>query len=645
MMMLLGTYVRRYRRILRSLALQPAMQTPVKMLGLFLLGFCLSAASLGNRIQPFPLAVLCTGLSAWMPLAFALGSALGYWSHWALQGLQGFVWIAAGMPVCVLLAQRKISKDIPLLLPLMAAMIVAAGGVIFQLWRGDDTTIAMYLLRIGLAFGSTWIFSQVRQRRDAAADWAAQGILVLALAQIAPLPSWNLGFLAAGMVAVSMPFPAVALTGLALDLARVSPVPMTAVLCLAGLLRLIPMLPKLWRSVAMAGVYLVVMGLCGQMDLYPLPALLLGGVLGGILPQQGQLTHRRGETGFAQVRLEMAATVLNQSRQLLREAEEYPVDEGALILKAADRACGTCPCRKGCKELEAAKKLPENLLHRPLIKVDDVPVACKKRGRLMLELRRSQDQYRILKADRDRQQEYRGAVVQQYAFMAEYLQDLADQLPKRGNLVKTRFQPELAVCSAGKEAANGDRCMWFAGTGGKYYLLLCDGMGTGVGAAEEAKTAGGMLRRLLMAGYPAAYALRSFNSLCTLRGRAGAVTIDLAEVCLESGKVNLYKWGAAPSWLLMNSTVERIGQAGPPPGISVNEAQETVDRFTLRRGETLVLLSDGVDAMVMMQKGGGWTQDSPGSLAAKILEHGHGAGCDDATAAVLRLRPAESQNI
>ena len=71
-----------------------------------------------------------------------------------------------------------------------------------------------------------------------------------------------------------------------------------------------------------------------------------------------------------------------------------------------------------------------------------------------------------------------------------------------------------------------------------------------------------ILRRLLMAGYPAQYALRSVNSLCTLRGRAGAVTLDLAEFRLDTGKVSVYKWGAAPSWLLLPTGVEQIGAGG-----------------------------------------------------------------------------------
>ena len=164
-------------------------------------------------------------------------------------------------------------------------------------------------------------------------------------------------------------------------------------------------------------------------------------------------------------------------------------------------------------------------------------------------------------------------------------------------------------------------------------------MGTGDGAAEEARSACQMLRRLLTAGFPAQYALRSFNSLCTLRGSAGAVSVDLAEIRLDSGKTAIYKWGAAPSWLLTPTGPEKIGTAGTPPGLSVLDARETVDRLSLRRGDALVLLSDGVAGEEAMQRAVQMPDGAPGELAAAILEAGRGEGADDATAAVVRLKP------
>ena len=640
-MMIQVADLRRWQRILHRTLRKPKALFWVRLLGIGLLGFCLSAASLGNRPQPIAMAALCAGLPGWLPVAYALGAALGYGIFWGSASTQCLAWLAAALPVCLLSGRERLIRRFPMLQIILAGTIVAVAGVLFQIRRLEDTPILAYFLRIGVAMGVTWLAMQLRRRRDTAADWVGLGVLVLGLAQVAIVPFLGLGFVAAGMFCCSLPFPAVAMAGLALDLAQVTPVPMTAVLCLVSLLRMLPKLPKYWQYGAPTAVYLAVMGLCGVWDLLPVPAMILGSLLSGLVPGQQPRVHHRGETGFAQVRLEMAAAVMTHAEQLLLEAEEPPIDCQAIVQKSVDRACGTCPARKDCKELP--QEIHPELLLQPLIQLDDVPVYCKKRNRLMLELRRGQDQLRTLQAERQRHGQYRGALMQQYRFVAEFLEDLADQLPTRGVSEKPQFQPEVAFCSSGKELANGDRCLWFAGPGCKYYLLLCDGMGTGPEAAFEARAAGDMLRRLLMAGYPAAYALRSINSLCALRGKAGAVTMDLAQVQLDTGKVMLYKWGAAPSWLLSPNGAERIGRGGPPPGISVGEYPETVDRLSLRHGQLLVLLSDGVDPEVVAQQINQLTDEPPGSLAAKLLEAGRSGGTDDTTAAVLRLMPVRRE--
>ena len=95
------------------------------------------------------------------------------------------------------------------------------------------------------------------------------------------------------------------------------------------------------------------------------------------------------------------------------------------------------------------------------------------------------------------------------------------------------FQPLVTVYGNRRQADSGDRCGEFPGQGNTYYIILCDGMGTGPGAVQEGKQAAGLLRSLLRSGFPAEEALQSLNSLCALRERAGAVTVDLAKVCLD----------------------------------------------------------------------------------------------------------------
>ena len=202
------------------------------------------------------------------------------------------------------------------------------------------------------------------------------------------------------------------------------------------------------------------------------------------------------------------------------------------------------------------------------------------------------------------------------------------------------FEVQVAARSHGKERANGDRCLAFAGPECRYYVLLCDGMGTGLGAAQDGTTAAGLLRQMLVAGFPADHALESLNSLLALRGTAGAVTVDLAELRLDTGIACVFKWGAAPSWVLTRGGAQKIGTATPPPGLNAGENRMAAEKLSLRRGEVLILLSDGVDGEGIQHLSMLSPDAPPGELAAEILEKGCGSAEDDATAAVIRLRPA-----
>jgi stage II sporulation protein E len=284
--------------------------------------------------------------------------------------------------------------------------------------------------------------------------------------------------------------------------------------------------------------------------------------------------------------------------------------------------------------------MPTSLLHKPLGNGGDLPMTCRKSGRLLQELRHSQEQLRSIRADRDRQREYRAAVAQQYGFLAEYLQDVSDSLARRSDPQRQWYEPEIAVHSASRERENGDRCLWFAGVECRYYVLLCDGMGTGEEAAREASAAGQLLRKLLAAGFPPEHALRSLNSICALQGKAGAVTVDLCELRLDTGKAVLYKWGAAPSYVITRGEPIKIGTASPPPGLSVSEGRETVEKLSLRKGETLVLLSDGAGGEEALRSAWLRVGEPAADLAARILASEEVDGSDDATVAVIRLSRA-----
>ncbi len=634
MLMSVEAYVRQGRHTVRRWMVDPRMQVIWRCLAYFGAGFGLSAASLGSFAMPLAMALVCA-VSGWSAMLAAAGGSLGYLVFWGSAGYQGLIWLFVGLGAALFLGDRKITAQAPYLMPAVAGFIVSAAGVAAQLWMRDATPIPYYILRIVLSAAATWVFAQVMRGRNPVLEWITWGFAVLALAQILPLPYLGLGYITAGGLAVASAFPAAALAGVALDLADVTQVPMTAVLCGAYLVRFLPRYPKWLASIAPCAVCVGIIALNGIPDVAPLPGLLLGGIVGQFLPSPAKLSHRRGETGVAQVRLEMAAGVLAQTEQMLLETAEKPVDEDALVVRAAERACAGCPCRKTCKDAERLTQLSAPLLHKPLTNTQELPIVCRKSGRFLAELHRAQEQLRSIRADRLRQQEYRAAVVQQYQFLSTYLQDLSDQLAYRPDSAKAHYSAYTRIFGNCPKEDNGDRCLMFPGTRCRYYVILCDGMGTGLGAVREAKTAGNILQKLLTAGYPAAYALRTLNSLCALRERAGAVTVDLLELELDTGKASLYKWGAAPSYIVTNFGADKVGCVTPPPGISVTDTRETVERFALRRGELLVMVSDGVEQEGALRCCQTMAGAPPAELGPALLADSRRE--DDATVVVIRL--------
>lgn len=626
MLTTMENYLFKVQRRIQRWARDPRVQSGAKVAACGGSGFFLSAASLSQSFQPLAMGLVCA-MTGWRSVVMALGAMAGYRLFWGEAGLQGVVWAAGGCLLALIFGKGTLAEEMPLLIPALAGVIVAVTGLIFLFFRQGAPMLLLFL-RLFLAPVSAWFFRRALTRRDSVTDWICGGIGVLALAEVVIFSWLGLGYTAAGVLAVWASFPGAALAGLGLDLAQVTRVPMAAVICTAWFARMLPFREKWMRYVVPGVACVFVMALCGIWDPKPMPGLILGGLIGYCLPPRPESVRRRGETGVAQVRLELTAGVLAQTQRLLLEVPETPVDDEALFHQAVERSCGSCTSREVCQE---RARLQLRHLYEP------EAFTCRRQEQIRQSLHGAQERLRTLKADRQRRQEYRSALVQQYQFLSVYLRQLSDQLPRRGERIHACYRLEVSARSRGKERANGDCCLAFPGTACRYYVLLCDGMGTGLGAAEEGGSAGELLKKMLTAGFPPEYAFRSVNSILALRGQAGAVTMDLCEVRLDSGRVSLYKWGAAPSWLWNGRGAKKIGTATPPPGISVSDAREMVVRLSLRRGEVLILLSDGVEAGECLRRKDSGPILPPGELAQWLLEECTEGGEDDATVAVLRL--------
>lgn len=184
------------------------------------------------------------------------------------------------------------------------------------------------------------------------------------------------------------------------------------------------------------------------------------------------------------------------------------------------------------------------------------------------------------------------------------------------------LEAEVGVASAGKAGREpcGDYARFFKTREGCLYLLLADGMGTGEGAAREGGDVGLLAERLLRAGLEPEAVLRLLNTALMLRceKRMCPASLDLVRVDLFTGDTQVYKYGAAPSYIRLGEGVQVIQGRSRAAGLSLDGPDLT--RLHLEPGSAAVILSDGAArAAVVRQK---LMESRPGgmkALAGEIL--------------------------
>lgn len=153
-----------------------------------------------------------------------------------------------------------------------------------------------------------------------------------------------------------------------------------------------------------------------------------------------------------------------------------------------------------------------------------------------------------------------------------------------------------------------------------------------------------LLEQFLQAGVPARQALSTLASALALRGEdaGGFTTVDLLQIDLFTGDGELYKLGAAPTYVKRSGAVQRLSGSALPAGLSAGE-EPVSDRFPLRLspGDTVLMVSDGIcgtgDDRWLREKLEAFDGASPKDLARELITQSPQGATDDRTALVIRV--------
>ena len=194
----------------------------------------------------------------------------------------------------------------------------------------------------------------------------------------------------------------------------------------------------------------------------------------------------------------------------------------------------------------------------------------------------------------------------------------------------TLFRSVQGIARVKKDEAkiSGDNFSFLELERGELLLGLSDGMGSGSTACKESEMVLDLVERFLEAGFSVETAIRMMNSAMVMKGENDLYsTVDLCKINLYSGMANLYKIGAAATFIKRENEVVCITSENLPVGTGAQIEIESSE-MQLRNGDFVVMVTDGVleylhvpkPEETMQEVIEGIKTNNPGILAKRIME-------------------------
>ncbi len=206
-----------------------------------------------------------------------------------------------------------------------------------------------------------------------------------------------------------------------------------------------------------------------------------------------------------------------------------------------------------------------------------------------------------------------------------------------------RFAIECSYISIPKKGEEkcGDNVIHGKISGGKYTVILSDGMGCGKNAATQSITAIELMQQFLNAGFDKKTSVEMINSTLMLKNSETFATLDAVIIDMFTAKTEFVKAGANTTYIKTDKCIKKISSDTLPIGIINNTKAETKE-YQAKSGDIIILISDGIhnatdswfeEYILNMH------EDSPNLIAKLLADEAQRRKKqeDDMTVAVLKI--------
>ena len=250
-------------------------------------------------------------------------------------------------------------------------------------------------------------------------------------------------------------------------------------------------------------------------------------------------------------------------------------EERTYTIEALAGACNVLEARGLCAETAFGSKFQGR---------------CHRTGQLELVLLNQMENYRQQQSQWRVQEECRENIAHQLVLLGEQM-----QLMRAANSVEPhKKRLVIGHASSKKEQVSGDSWGVQDLEDGRMVQMLCDGMGCGELAMQQSRLAVQLLQKLLAGGLSIRLSLNIINTVLSFQyGGVRFSTMDVALWNLNSGKLELYKYGSAPSFIKNGRNVTAYAGDSLPVGI-LPRVEATLLEHSIADGDLLIMMSDGL---------------------------------------------------
>lgn len=178
---------------------------------------------------------------------------------------------------------------------------------------------------------------------------------------------------------------------------------------------------------------------------------------------------------------------------------------------------------------------------------------------------------------------------------------VSDEYPSKSGFVlklqeKLNFDYDVSIITMNKHGSDqsGDNCDWFVSPEGIFYCLVCDGMGSGKDAHQDALQVTSLFKTLVLGGFHPGSAIRIINGgMISDSSRERCVSLDCLTVNLFTGKTEFIKAGAVATVVKTGGEIEFVRENSIPLGV-LDIENLPVHTMFLEKDACIVMMTDGV---------------------------------------------------